>query len=175
MKATTPARTRIHTQPGTGAKWAKSSRTRPISPGPTVYNHFHGLDGLITELAGPVLDSSLAAFKVMLEEGGTPHIRDILSVLFSLWTENHDTFFIMCMNDLPLTGSLEDKHREFVSLFITVLHRSKERVRFRIMDEDKVARLIFLTFPHILKAAVGSSDPEGLFISSMTGLLLKES
>ena len=68
----------------------------------TVYNHFHGLDGLITELAGPVLDSSLAAFKGMLEDGGTPPVRDILSVLFSLWTENHDTFFIMCMSDLPL-------------------------------------------------------------------------
>ena len=140
----------------------------------TVYNHFRGLEGVVTELAGPVLDSGIEALKNINGKGSPLTIGDILSALYLLWKNNREPFLLVCMNMFPLRDSLERKHGEFVSLFISLLQGVKEAGRFRIPDPTATARLVFLTFPHVLKAVAATADPESLFISCMRGMVVSE-
>lgn len=138
----------------------------------TVYNHFHGLEGVVAELVLPALDNSIAAFKILKNRPGFIAFDDILSVLIDLWKDNRESFLAACMNVLPLEGEVKKRHDEFIYLFESVLGSVRESAVFRIPDVSKTASLIFRTFPEVFRITGGMDDSDQIFRSCMRALVL---
>ncbi|HPE35839.1 MAG TPA: helix-turn-helix domain-containing protein [Spirochaetales bacterium] len=142
----------------------------------TIFNYYQGKEGLLYDVAAPVLNDATDLAFELAKRGGDGYapcsLEDIAALCLKLWKLHGRSLSLIYTIGLESSERLAALHAGFLGAFRKLMESSELGTKADL-DVFRAGRILYRCFVPLLLALEGADDMDRRFVDALCGLVRK--